>query len=177
MKSVKKKYMIHPDVEAIVPYYNDEGCLCSEVREVSSVKYVYESPKKLLIRVCAFYGGDYNGNRQAAKLILKAKQMLPLSISLIHNMMFIPMQSPKSPNCIWVNLAHIFFVKKGINKDSIILFKSGHELEVNLLADSVEKKRDRAAYLQNELFVRHVQTLKDGNYPSFAALLLCILQD
>lgn len=97
---------------------------------------------------CEFYGGTYDGARKASSLILKSKQMLPISISSMLGVYFIPTMSPESENNKWVALEHIEEIEPDGQKGCRIILTGNISLILDESAGSLNAKVRRAAQLK-----------------------------
>ncbi|WLR50644.1 competence protein ComK [Bacillus tianshenii] len=176
-KERTKPFIIHEKVEAVVSYYNKNAFHCSKILDDQGVLYLESPPIKVMEESCLYYGSDIWGRWNVAKQILQAKQMLPLTLSVLHDLVMIPLRSPLSSNCEWVSLAQIDSIEAIDAKQTRITFRSGNQLDVALQPNSIETKRYRAAFLRDELIRRFMDGFQDEVPPSIWFMMMRSLRD
>ena len=104
------------------------------------------------------YGTGLEGSRQAFKHASVGKQKLPVLIDPYRQIYFFPTQSPKHPDCMWINAAQIQRVV-GDGLKTKILFCDGNEVTLPMGPRSIRRQLQRIE-LMRQTITR--QVLADG---------------
>ena len=110
-----------------------------EVEKVTAQVQSYEQIKELIsvdtLKTMQLLGFNYKA---------------PIIIEETKNMIFFPTSSPRFDNCMWISLKHIKKYDKYNNK-SIVSFKGGKTLTLNMSYNSLENQIFRATRLESVL--------------------------
>lgn len=147
-------YIINQDVEALFPCLDENGFLCTKIILKEDIVYVRQSPFKIVQASSLEYGSDAFGRWKAAKNILQAKQKVPLPLSMLHDLVMIPLHSPHNPDCIWLSYSQVYYMETIDEKSSVVHFKSGNKLELPFKKETIEEKVHRAAFVRDEIIRR-----------------------
>ncbi len=138
-------YEINKDTLAILPL--DENN--SKVMETEADYNVESSSFSVIEHSCKYFGSSYNGRHEGTKQLIGISHKSPIVIEESTKMIFFPTTSPLKEDCIWVSLDNISKYYKSINpKCSIIEFKNGNRIEINISIGSLTNQILRATRLK-----------------------------
>lgn len=137
------EYEINPSTLVVLPFENN----CSKVYEEEEEYIVNKTPKELIDLSCKYFGSSYNGRFEGTKSLLGFNYKAPIIIEETQNLVFFPTSSPRLNNCSWISLKHIKDYDKGKN-DSILIFKNGREIAIDMSYNSLENQILRATRLE-----------------------------
>ncbi|WNB90898.1 competence protein ComK [Bacillus sp. NEB1478] len=146
-----ESYIINPDTIAIVPFINERGQVCSEIYERDAILLVEQKPIRIIKNSCYFYGGSWEGKKDAARKNLGFIHFAPIMIDSKLNLYFFPIESPRSDTCIWLSQPHTRKIEKMGHKRSSAIFSNGIDLPINRSKGSLESKLHRAAQYRSVL--------------------------
>ncbi|WP_240371349.1 competence protein ComK [Anoxybacteroides rupiense] len=144
---MKRHYEIVEDTQALEPFYNEYGQLCTIVHETNATYIVEKSPLKIVEHSCTYYGCGYEGRLEAAKLILGLKQMVPICVCTSLRLYMIPTCSPESDKCFWLALRHIHGIERYKQKQAKVILSKGSSLILDVHRDTLEARRAKATLL------------------------------
>lgn len=144
---MKRYYEIVEDTQALEPFYNEYGQLCTIVHETNATYIVEKSPLKIVEHSCTYYGCGYEGRLEAAKLILGLKQMVPICVCTSLRLYMIPTCSPESDKCFWLALRHIHGIERYKQKQAKVILSKGSSLILDVHRDTLEARRAKATLL------------------------------
>jgi competence protein ComK len=146
-----ESYIINPDTMAIVPFINEHGRICSEIYERDAILLVEQKPIRVIKDSCYFYGGSWEGKKEAARKNLGFIHFAPIMIDSKLNLYFFPIESPRNDTCIWLSQPHIDTVDKIGLKHSSVIFSNGIDLPIDCTRGSLLSKLHRAAQYRSVL--------------------------
>lgn len=105
---------------------------------------------------CRFFGSSYLGRSEGTKSMIGVNYKAPIIIEETTPLIFFPTISPRLDACSWISFKD---VEKCIRKDnkSVIIFKNGFELEVELSHKVIQNQILRASYLNSTLLSRKIK--------------------
>lgn len=139
-------YEINSSTLAIVPI--TEGI--SKIIEEDNVFTVSKSPTEIIDDSCKFFGSSYQGRFEGTKRLTGINYKSPIIIEETRNIIFFPTSSPRFHNCTWVALNQIDNFEK-MKNNSVITFKSGQLLKLEISYGSLENQILRATRLESIL--------------------------
>lgn len=139
-------YEINDKTLAIIPVENN----ISKVLEEDTIYFVNKKTTDIIDHSCKYFGSSYAGRFEGTKHILGFNYKAPIIIEETKNMIFFPTSSPRFDNCMWISLKHIKKYDKYNNK-SIVSFKGGKTLTLNMSYNSLENQIFRATRLESVL--------------------------
>ncbi|MBQ9181698.1 MAG: competence protein ComK [Bacilli bacterium] len=139
-------YEINSSTLAIVPI--TEGI--SKIIEEDNVFTVSKSPTEIIDDSCKYFGSSYQGRFEGTKRLTGINYKSPIIIEETRNIIFFPTSSPRFHNCTWVALNQIDNFEK-IKNNSVITFKSGQLLKLEISYGSLENQILRATRLESIL--------------------------
>lgn len=140
---MKNNYEINKGTIAIIPINASQ----SKVIEENDVITINRESSKIIDDSCRFFGSSYTGRHEGTKSLLGINYKSPIVIEESQEIIFFPTASPRMEDCHWISLKHVDKIVK--NKHStIILFKNGKELDLNISYGSLENQLFRATRLQ-----------------------------
>lgn len=139
-------YEINEKTLAILPISET----LSKVLEDESIYFVNKKTTDIVDHSCKYFGSSYLGRFEGTKHILGFNYKAPIIIEEISSMIFFPTASPRFNNCSWISLKQI----KDYNRDeerSVITFRSGKKIAVDMSYSSLENQILRATRLESIL--------------------------
>ena len=138
-------YEINKNTLAILPL--DENN--SKVMETEADYNIESSSFKVIEHSCNYFGSSYSGRHEGTKQLIGISHKSPIVIEESTKMIFFPTTSPLNEDCIWISLDNISKYYKSINpKCSIIEFKNGNKMELNVSIGSLTNQILRATRLK-----------------------------
>lgn len=146
-----KSYEISNDTLAIIPIDN----YCSKVIERESTFLVDKTPMKVVEDSCEYFGSSYEGRHKGTKKLMGITHKSPIIIEESKEIIFFPTTSPRLYECAWISFKNIVNHQRSKN-NSIIQFKNGCLLELDISYGSLENQILRSARLESVLRDRKV---------------------
>ncbi|MFC4386599.1 competence protein ComK [Gracilibacillus marinus] len=134
-------YLITPHTLALLPHYSIDHQ--TKVLETNQSILCKEPPLQLIKLNCLIGGSSYDGRKEAMTYHFGFKQRIPIAIFPQQNLYFFPTKSPEAPDCIWLSLANIRFIKRHENKTNV-QFHNGYILTLEQSLYTVRKQHERA---------------------------------
>jgi competence protein ComK len=147
-------YVITSETMALVPKFDHYGNLHTLVYETSETFIVKKSPTQIVKESCVFYGSGYSGRLEAAKRIFVNNKMLPIMISEILGIVFIPIHSPQNPKCIWIAYNHIKWLEKEQIKRTKVWMTNGRFIIIDMKVDWFKIKLSFAGHLKSTYYIQ-----------------------
>ncbi len=142
-------YEVNLDTLAIIPINANE----TRIIEKESDFIVNSSSMKIIDDGCRFFGSTYSGRSEGTKSMIGINYKAPIILEETTPMIFFPTISPRLEACSWISFKEIAKCIKN-DKKSIIVFKNGMELEVNLSYKILQNQILRSSYLNSILISR-----------------------
>ncbi|MFY4775157.1 competence protein ComK [Metabacillus sp. RGM 3146] len=146
MNNDDRFYLISSHTKYLAPVYNEYGELCTIAYELYRTVHVRKSPTKIIHENCLHFGSSYKGRLKAANDILPGQKMLPVCVSELTGLFFIPTVSPDSDECVWIGYKNVKIVIP-YNEKSVVLFSDGSRLFVPMHRDILQGKFGKASHL------------------------------
>ena len=142
-------YEINLETLAIIPINASE----TRIIEKNDDFIVNSSSMKIIDDCCRFFGSTYAGRMEGTKSMIGVNYKAPIILEETTPIIFFPTLSPRLEACSWISFKD---VDKCIKKDNntVILFKNGIELEVNLSYKILQNQILRSSYLNSMLISR-----------------------
>jgi len=144
-------YEVNMDTLAIIPINTNE----TRIIEKDSDFIVNSSSMKIIDDGCRFFGSTYNGRSEGTKSMIGVNYKAPIILEETIPMIFFPTISPRLEACSWISFKDIDKCYK-IDKKSVILFKNGTKLEINLSYKILQNQILRSSYLNSMLISRKI---------------------
>ncbi len=141
-----QEYEIGEKTLAIIPV--DENI--SKVLEEDAVYFVNKKTTDIIDDSCRYFGSSYIGRFEGTKHILGFNYKAPIIIEETKKLIFFPTSSPRFNNCTWINLKNIKKYSRQL-KQSIVCFKNGKEILLDISYSSLENQIFRATRLESIL--------------------------
>lgn len=139
-------YEVNSTTLAIVPITKD----VSKVIEEENIIMVSKSTTEIIDDSCKYFGSSYLGRHEGTKNIIGINYKAPIVIEESRDIIFFPTSSPRFNNCYWIALKKILKYKKEENQ-TIVVFKNGFELPINISTGSLENQILRSTLLESVL--------------------------
>lgn len=144
-----EEYEINEDTQAIIPINEHQSRVYEKEEE-----YIVNMPSNKIISYnCSFYGSSYNGRCEGTKSLIGIKTKYPIIIEESRKIIFFPTSSTRGQQTNWISLNNI----KNYDKDeisSIINFKNGKKLPIDISYYSLNNQYYRAMMLKQKLYER-----------------------
>ena len=144
-------YEINNHTVAIIPIKQDE----SKIIEEDTILFVRKNTTDIINDSCKYFGSSFLGRREGTKALMGVSYKAPIIIEETKSIIFFPTSSPRFDNCTWISLNHIhdYLRDKG---NSLIHFKNGEMLELDISYGSLENQVLRATRLESILRHRKI---------------------
>lgn len=147
MNEIFKDYTINPQTFALLPAKQID--YETTVIEQDKQFFVSKTPYQLIKEACLDYYSTYEGRRTAVMHHTNFKKKVPIPISLSRNIYAFPTHSTTDIECIWIFPNHIQSIKqvssvKTPHFQSVITFKNGQQLPLNVSHHILDKQMQRA---------------------------------
>lgn len=110
-----------------------------------------DTPVRLLKKACWQYGSGYDGAKDSFRYLTGAKRKIPICISVMYRIIFIPLYGETSHQSLYIQYDRIEKVER-LEKGCRILFKDGISLKVDCDARRVYHQLKRCSlYLDKVL--------------------------
>lgn len=139
-------YEITKDTLAIVPIDNYR----SKIIEKDSVFVVEKTPMQVVEESCEYFGSSYEGRHKGTEKLTGITHKSPIIIEESREIIFFPTSSPRLYECAWISFKNITKHRR-MNNSTIIEFKTGYLLEVDVSYGSLENQILRSARLESVL--------------------------
>lgn len=144
-------YEINNHTIAIIPIRQNE----SKIIEEENTFIVKKSTNEIINDSCKYFGSSFLGRREGTKALMGVSYKAPIIIEETKSIIFFPTSSPRFDNCTWISLNHIHdYLRRDGN--SLVHFKNGEELELDISYGSLENQVLRATRLESILRHRKV---------------------
>jgi competence protein ComK len=139
-------YEINNDTLAIIPLTNYK----SKIIERERVFEVDMTPMQIIDNSCQFFGSSYQGRSSGTKKLIGVSHKAPIIIEESKEIIFFPTNSPRLYECCWISLKNINDYKRS-KDNSVVIFNTGHLLELEISYGSLDNQILRAARLESVL--------------------------
>ncbi len=136
-------YEINENTLAVVSVNEKESMIIEKNKQYCVTKSGYD----IMDDSCQYFGSSYQGRVAGSKAILNAKYKLPIIVEDSRNLIFFPTESPELVSCSWISLKDVKEVLENGDK-TIVLFKNGYELDIDISKFSIENQILRASRLE-----------------------------
>ena len=145
-----QKYIINTEVSSVFSYFYN-GYEYSRVLEGNNTFLVSKSPDEIVKESFHHIGSNLEGAIEATRVILKKKYKLPVTLSAQKNIVLIRCKSTDMNSTIWLINSHIQDIQPYENNQTMVFLIGGHSLIVDIKMDSLQEKRNQAAFLHTTL--------------------------
>lgn len=150
-----KDYEINSETVAIIPINKE----ISKIIEDDDTFLINQNSTEIIDKSCKFFGSSYHGRFEGTKCLIGVNYKAPIIIEESREIIFFPTSSPRFNNCSWICLSKIDKFFKN-NKNSIILFKNGYELNLDISYSSLENQILRSTLLESTVRNRKKSSMK-----------------
>ena len=141
-----ESYEINRNTCAILPL-DDKN---SKVIETNDIFVVGLPVQKIIENSCRYFGSSYIGRFEGTKNLIGYNYKAPIIIEESEEIIFFPTSSPRFNHCSWINLKLIKDYQR-CNRNSIINFGDGKNIEFTISFESLEMQILRATRLESIL--------------------------
>lgn len=141
-----ENYEINTNTIAIIPLNSN----LSKVIEEDMEYEVCKSTTEIINHSCKYFGSSFIGRKEGTKALMGISYKAPIIVEETKNIIFFPTSSPRFDNCTWISLRHVNNYLKN-EQNSLISFKNGGKLELNISYGSLENQVLRATRLESIL--------------------------
>ena len=152
---MNEKYIINLATSALISYF-DNGYEYTQVIEGDDIFIIRQSPDDIVKASFLYMGSSVEGAIESARLILKKRYMLPIGLSVKHNIFLIRCHAKRKPGTVWLVHSHIedIMPNPANDKKTIVLTKQGHSLTIEMKPEILQTKRNQASFLHSVLLDR-----------------------
>lgn len=144
-------YEINKDTLALIGKEKNN----TKVVETISEYIVDQEAFDIIEHSCEYFGSSYEGRHDGTKNLIGVTHKSPIIVEETQNIIFFPTTSPRMTNCTWISLNNVLTYKQGLNpKHTIIEFKNGKTLEVDVSVGSINNQILRASRLESVMRAR-----------------------
>lgn len=143
-------FILLPQSMYMIQRFDEQGRPYSEVHEGENIYIVYRTPKEIIEQSLENHDSSFEAAVAISKAVLKKRTMLPVVISLTHQMIYFPTHAYGNSQCIWLCLAHIKTIEDIDRKQCVVHFINGAKLKINMNKRRVEEKRNWAVLLNSK---------------------------
>lgn len=144
-----QSYEINEETIAIIPIEKEK----SKIIEMDQEFIVAEPPIKIIENSCKYFGSSYQGRFIGTKNLTGITHKSPIIIEESREIIFFPTTSPRLEECFWISHKQIKEYKKK-NYNTIIIFKNGKSIEVDISYGSIDNQILRSSRLESVLSSR-----------------------
>ena len=145
-----QKYIINTEVSSVISYFYN-GYEYSRVLEGNKTFLVSKSPDEIVKDSFHHVGSNLEGAIEATRVILKKKYKLPVTLSAQKNIVLIRCKSTDMNSTIWLIDSQILDIQSCENNQTMVFLIGGYSLNVDIKIDSLQEKRNQAAFLHTTL--------------------------
>lgn len=139
-------YEINYETLAIIPIDYKK----SKIIEKDNILIINKSTTEIVDDSCKYFGSSFIGRQEGTKNLIGVNYKTPIIIEESKEIIFFPTSSPRFDNCFWISLNNLENYTKIDNK-TIVNFKNGQVLELNISYGSLENQILRATRLESML--------------------------
>ncbi|GAE27474.1 hypothetical protein JCM9140_3622 [Halalkalibacter wakoensis JCM 9140] len=144
-KLILSHYEINRDTTALFSANHID--YCTVVWEREQLYYIKKPVLQLVKEGCLEGGADYDGRKTAVIYKTGIQSRIPIPINPNEHIYAFPTHSPKLHECSWIFYHHIKTIKRHPNpQQSLILFKHGKELLLDLSYHTLERQVQRTSH-------------------------------
>jgi competence protein ComK len=149
-------YIINEEAAILTTEFDSKGNEYSRVIDGAETFIVERRPFELLNDSIKHYGYDIMGAFKGTRSILGNINMPPINVNPRKEMIWFPCSSPADRQCVWVAHAHVVRREKIDAKRTLIHFKHGHSMIIELSTYRFDQKMKKAAEL-------HIYLIESNN--------------
>mgnify|MGYP004463435181 FL=1 len=131
----------------------------SKVIEEEEEFIVSKDTMEIINDSCKFFGSSYIGRFEGTKYLIGINYKAPIIVEETQELIFFPTSSPRFDNCNWICLKKINSIVKN-NKNTIIKFKNGTEIEIDNSYNSIENQILRSTLLESKMRSIKIESFK-----------------
>ncbi len=142
-------YEVNSETLAIIPINANE----TRIIEKDDDFIVNLSSMKIIDDGCRYFGSTYSGRMEGTKSMIGINYKAPIILEETIPMIFFPTISPRLEACSWISFKDVEKCIKN-EKSSIIIFKNGTKLSIDLSYKIIQNQILRSSYLNSTLLSR-----------------------
>lgn len=143
---IENEYEINQQTLAIIPAKQID--FDSIVIETKNTRHIKKTALQLIKTACYNDWTTYEGRRQAVMHHTNYIQKVPIPISMHNRIYFFPTHSPSNIDNSWIAYQHIAHIEKSpenTQKPTIIYFKTGQAMSVDISIHTLRSQIQRTA--------------------------------
>ena len=145
------EYEINKDTLALISRKKEN----TRVVENNSEYIIDKNTFKIIEHSCEYFGSSYEGRHNGTKNLIGVTHKSPIIIEETKSIIFFPTTSPREKDCTWISLNNILTYRQGSTpKSTLIEFKNGKLIEINVSVGSINNQILRASRLESVLRAR-----------------------
>lgn len=145
-------YEINSSTLALIPTGENESLVMEEEESYT----VGQKSSKIVDHSCKYFGSSLKGRYEGASNLLGFSYKVPIVVEESRDIIFFPTSSIKSLNCSWISLNHVSKYESS-GKDTIVTFKNGQKITIQMSKYSFENQVLRASRLGTILSKRKIK--------------------
>ena len=139
-----ENYEINSKTMAIIPITDSVSHIIEEDQDF----FINQNTFDIVDKSCKYFGSSYQGRHIGTISMLGISYKTPILVEETQNIIVFPTLTPKNEKCCWILLNHIKNYKKN-NNNSMIIFKNGYELNLDISYGSLENQIFRSTMLES----------------------------
>lgn len=139
-------YEINNSTVALIPVGINE----TKIIEEEQIFNVQKNTTEIINHSCKYFGSSFVGRKEGTKALMGVSYKAPIIVEETQSIIFFPTSSPRFENCYWISLGHVNDYSK-MEKYTLINFKNGEKLELEISYGSLENQVLRATRLESIL--------------------------
>ncbi|WP_010096050.1 competence protein ComK [Ornithinibacillus scapharcae] len=145
MISVHPHYEITEQTVALIPSKHID--YQTIVIEVDKELYIKKTPFEIIEKGCLDNFSTFEGRRKAVMHLTGFRRKVPIPISVYRGIFVFPTQAFRDWDCCWVFYGHVEGVVEIGEEQSLVLFKGGRQVRVDVSKVSLLKQLERARFV------------------------------
>lgn len=143
------EYILHDNTLAIAN--TESNYYRTIVYEKNDVKYLREKPLTIIKRSCEYYGTRLSACNKLVEELLQRKSKLPIPISPIDRLFFLPTTSHRNEHCVWISFYKVAnYIEQ--NNELLVVFKDGKTIATNVSFNQFKLQMKRTGLLISHYF-------------------------
>ena len=139
-----ENYEINSKTMAIIPITDRVSHIIEEENDF----FINQNSFDIVDKSCRYFGSSYEGRHIGTISMLGISYKTPILVEETQNIIIFPTLTPKDEKCSWILLDKIENYKK-LDKKSMIKFKNGYELNLDISYGSLENQIYRSTMLDS----------------------------
>lgn len=127
---------------AVYFYYDKKKMSTVLVDRMGITHWIACHPSLILKQACLLHGTSYLGAKESFMHLTKAKKKVPVCVSVMQRIIFIPTCSEKSDDCCYLQFERIEKVRS-CEEGCCVIFKDGFDITLPLSYRTIQRQMQR----------------------------------